>query len=117
MNDWLQLAIAGLIVCAVFFAVWKHGRSNPQDTGTLGRRLVKVEESLKSCATRGSLDLLAEQVRNLEAHAASSAEVIAIEGKINMLAERVAAVKDVGDQTRGGVNRIEAILMKDALKR
>lgn len=126
MADWLQFAIAATIVAGVFFSVWHHGRGNPESTGTLARQLRShgaridgLQEGLKGCATRGALDLLAEQVRNLEAHAASSGEVLALERKItgmnDTLGERIAAVKDTGEDTRAGVRRIEAILMKGAL--
>ncbi|MEO7691274.1 MAG: hypothetical protein ABIS51_18465 [Sphingomonas sp.] len=116
MNEYLQLAIAAAIVIAVFWTVHRHGRGNPENTGHLGRRLREVETTLKGCATRGSLDLLAEQVRNLESHAASSGEVVALEGKINgmegTLSAKIDAVAKAADRTEAGVQRLEGYFLQ-----
>ncbi|RYY25225.1 MAG: hypothetical protein EOP62_14280 [Sphingomonadales bacterium] len=128
MSDYLQLAIAAAIVIAVFYSVHRHGRGNPEGTGALDRRMQKVEQTLKGCATRGSLDLLAEQVRNLEAHAASSGEVAAIEGKINLaraeiqgvrdlMSERISGVAASAKRTEEGVQRIEKFFLEAGMQR
>jgi len=135
MSDWLQLAIAGVIIGLVFLSVHRHGRSNPQGTGTLSRQIGKLfaevstlKSKLANTATKAELGILSGEVRSLEQMAASSGEVIALEGKINQLraelegraaaiAQKVEGLKDTGDHTREGVARIEAILMKGALDR
>lgn len=126
--DIASILVSLLIICVVLFAFWKHGRGNPESTGHLGRQMRKhgetiaaLEERLQGCATRGAVDLLSEQVHNLKASAASSGEVVALESKINglssTLSARIDAVKDTAEDTRSGVRRIEAILMRDAISR
>ncbi|MEO6217745.1 MAG: hypothetical protein ABIO86_17080 [Sphingomonas sp.] len=121
MNEYLQLAIAAAIVIAVFWTVHRHGRGNPENTGHLGRRLKDVEVTLQSCATRGSLDLLAEQVRNLESHAASSGEVIELGARINgiesTLVAKIDAVGKAADRTEAGVQRIEGYFLSKGINR
>lgn len=116
MKDWLQYAIAAGILLLVFWSVHRHGRGNPENTGHLGRRLKDVEATLQGCATRGSLDLLAEQVRNLESHAASSGEVIELGAKINgienTLIAKIDAVAKAADRTEAGVQRIEGYFLQ-----
>ena len=123
MSDTLQLMIAGVIVAAVFFAVWKHGRGNPETTGHLGRKLSRqeaaiasLEAKLEGCATRGAMDLLAEQVRSLEAHSASSGEVIAVQthlnGVANELNAKIDGVRRTADRTDAAVSRIEGYFLQ-----
>jgi len=126
--DMMAVAISLVIVALVFWSVHRHGRTNPESTGKLSREIKKqaaaitaLETKVGACATRGALDLLAEQVRNLEAHAASSGEVIHLSAQLAGLRElmeaKLNALEDAKNETREGVRRIEAILMKGALDR
>ena len=121
--DVVSIAICVVIVAGVFFSVWKHGRGNPETTGSLARQMRKysskidsLEQSLEGCATRGALDLLAEQVSNLRASSASSGEVVALEMKIQgleqTLSAKIDAVAKAADRTEAGVQRIEGYFLQ-----
>ena len=127
MSDYLQVAIAGLIVCLVLFTFLKYGRENPETTGTLSRQIqshhtqiAALETSLEECATRGAVNLLAEQVRSLEAHGATSGEVLALEAKINALATTVTAqlgsVAHSTERTERAIARIEGDFIERGVK-
>ncbi|PTS73813.1 hypothetical protein DBR17_17840 [Sphingomonas sp. HMWF008] len=127
MSDYLQVAIAALIVCLVLFTFLKYGRENPETTGTLSRQIqshrtqiAALETSLEECATRGAVNLLAEQVRNLEAHGATSGEVLALEAKINALSTTVTAqlatVAHSTERTERAIARIEGYFIERGVK-
>ena len=121
--DIASIVFCLLIATAVLFAFYRHGRGNPETTGAIARRQGRIEaeiaelsSSLRGCATRGALDLLAEQVRNLEAHSASSGEVVALELKINGLSEtlnaKIDGVRMAADRTEAAVSRIEGYFLQ-----
>jgi outer membrane murein-binding lipoprotein Lpp len=121
--DIASIAFCVLIIGLVLFAFYRHGRGNPETTGAIARRqgaiekaMAMLETSLEGCATRGALDLLAEQVRNLEAHAASSGEMNALEQKINgmdlTLNAKIDGVRHAADRTEAAVSRIEGYFLQ-----
>ncbi|AJP73157.1 hypothetical protein TS85_17195 [Sphingomonas hengshuiensis] len=120
---------------AVFVTVHRHGRGNPMGTGQLSRQIGKLfaevqrlKTSQGNAATKAELGVLAGEVRALEARAATSMEVIALEGKVNTLratlegqlntvSAQVSDLKESSEVTRKGVEVIQNILMKGALDR
>jgi outer membrane murein-binding lipoprotein Lpp len=116
--DIASIAICLLIIALVLFSFFKHGRGNPETTGSLGRqlrshatKLAEMEETLKGCATTAALGILSTEVRALEANAASSGEVLALAAKLNGLSDTINAkidgVKAAADRTEAAVARIE----------
>ena len=122
MSDWLQVVIAGLIIAFVLYAIFWRGTQNPVGTGALQKQLNTIGSELRALATRvddfcssAELEALRNDVERIEKAAASSAEMIALEGKINVLGERVEGWGGATRRVEGMVQRIEGILVKKAL--
>lgn len=118
LNDIISIMIGLFIVAIVLFAFWKHGRGNPETTGSLARQLrthglkfAEMEETLKGCATTAALGVLASEVRALEQSAASSGEVLALAAQMAGMREtlntKIDGVKAAADRTEAAVARIE----------
>lgn len=110
--------ISIVILFALIVAVWRGGAANPVGTrailDTLGKydaRLRNVETKSLEAASNAAVTLLAEQVKSLEAHAASSGEVIEIQGDVKLLRSTVeakfAGLEKSTDRTEAAVQRIE----------
>ncbi|PKP93179.1 MAG: hypothetical protein CVT77_06510 [Alphaproteobacteria bacterium HGW-Alphaproteobacteria-16] len=135
MNEWLQLAIALVIVALVVWTVFRRGQLNPENTGKLSRQIGKlfaelkrIETKVDQAATASDFDRMRAELKRVETAGASVAMVLALEGKLNRMEERlhgqaettdakIDAVHDAARHARDGVARIEAILMKGALDR
>lgn len=135
MHDWLQIAIGLLIVGAVFWGIRANGQANPSSTGKLSRQigklfteLRKIENKVDQAASAADFESLSGELRRVEASAASAVVVLALEGKLNRMEERlqghaettaakIDAVHAMARRTDEGIQRIEAILMKGALDR
>lgn len=114
----LELLVSGVIIIGIIVMIWRGGAANPVSTGGLERRigehtrrLGSVEEQLKGCATSAALGLLATEMRSLEERAASSGEVLALEGKMVAFDARVdGRLAALEMQFSGKVDRIDAQL-------
>lgn len=122
MSDWLQVVIAGLIIAFVLYAIFWRGTQNPVGTGalqnqlnTIGAKLQSVSERIDGFCTTGDLEALKADIERIESGAASSKEIVALEGKINVLGERVDGWGGATRRVEGMVQRIEGILVKKAL--
>ncbi len=106
MNDYLQLAIAGLIVAAVLFSVWKHGRNNPESTGRIARRLTKLEETVSSQGQR--ISGVEESVDRLR-------EETATRGDVEAVRVAVERDRDINERTWNAVSRIQDFFIDKAI--
>lgn len=97
-------------------------RALVKEHGKLKDRIAAVEAQVGGCATKSDFAVLNGKIDALEEHAASSGEINALEGKVNVVAERVEGLRgtiqdmrDDGRETRESVKVIERLLMKGAL--
>lgn len=127
LSDLASIAITGLILGLAVLSAWRYGRLNPENTGRLGKEIgklssdfKKLEERVGGCATTAALGLLASEVRSLEAGAASSGEMLALEGKINALAEKIDAtvggLRESSDRTWEAVDRMQRFFIEEGLR-
>lgn len=76
-GDWFELAIIAVIIIGIGYTIWKGGAANPESTGSLGRRLAKIDAEVRALkagetrlATKDDLKLvhirLSEQERGQE---------------------------------------------------
>ena len=126
-SDLASIAITLAILGMAVFSAWRYGRLNPQNTGRLGKDIgslktefKKLELRVGGCATTEALSLLAVQIHSLEAGTASSTEMLALELKINTLAERVDAqlggIKESSDRTWEAVDRMQRFWMEEGFR-
>lgn len=47
-GNWMELAIITFIVVGIGVTVWKGGAANPETTGSLGRRMGRMEADLRA---------------------------------------------------------------------
>ena len=128
----MQIDISAIVAIALLLAViflgWRSNRAPGLDHRLLKEhshlktRLTTVEEALKSCATRADVIALSGKIDALEEYAASAGDINALEGKVNVIGERVDGVRrsiiemrEDGKETRESLKVIERLLMKGAL--
>ncbi len=125
--DFASIIAITLLVAVILLALLgrrqqRHGvtgvdRALVKEHGRLKDRMTAVEAQLGGCATKGDFAVLSAKIDALEEHAASSGEINALEGKINVIGERVEGMKEMTSDTRDSVRVIERILMNGRLDR
>lgn len=109
------------LIAGLFLLGWRANRAPGADRALLKEhsqlkgRISALEEGFKGCATRADVAALSGKIDALEEHTASSGEMNALEGKINVIGERVDGVKEMMHDTRESVKVIERLLMKGRL--
>lgn len=134
--DWASVAISLAIIALVLLVHWRGqrvgiagtqaGTGSARQINKLFAEVSSIKDRVEGLASRPELTLLASQLKALEQHAASSGEVYAVEGKINALRSQLEGniktlhaelqgVAKAADRTEDAVQRIEGILIKQAL--
>lgn len=98
MHDWLQYAIAALIVFAVFYSVHRHGRGNPESTGRLARKVTKLEETLYQQGSK--IEAVEVSVDRLATETATKTDIARIEQKID-------GDRNINERTWSAVSRLQ----------
>jgi hypothetical protein len=118
----IEIVVSVVILVGMVWIVFRTGARNPVPTGDLskqlrhlGGRVERVEESIKSTASKAEVALLAGEVEALKQHTATSGDILALEGKINALRAELIGIGKAADRTEQGVQTIQNILMKKAL--
>lgn len=106
MSDYLQLAIAGVIVAMVFYAVWRNGRANPETTGRLARRMAKMEATVSAQG---------EKIQGVEESVDRLARSTATTGDITGLRAEIAADREINERTWGAVSRLQDFFIDKAI--
>jgi hypothetical protein len=106
VNDYLQLAIGGLILAVVFYSVWRNGRNNPESTGQLARRIKKMEET---CAA------IDPRIKAVEESVDRLARSTATTGDITALRAEIVADREVNERTWGAVSRLQDFFIDKAI--
>lgn len=111
------------LMAVVIFLGWRNNRQ-PHSSHALIReharlksRLSAVEADLKGCATKSDVAALSGKIDALEEHAASSGELTALEGKINVALSKIDAVEKATDRTEEGIKRIEGFFIQKGIAR
>ncbi len=55
-GSWLELAIIAVIILGIGISIWKGGQANPEGTGTLQRRVDRIDGDVKALAARVAAD-------------------------------------------------------------
>lgn len=118
----MQIDIAttlALVLCLSVLLLGVRARRSPgvdrallEDHSRLKTRVTTLEEGLKGCATRADMVALSGKIDALEEHAASAGDINALEGKVNVIGERVQGVKETVNEMRDSVKFIERVMMK-----
>jgi len=106
MNSWLEVVIAGVIVLGILVAILRTGQANPQPTGRLMTRILKVEGDFEGIKHR-----VGEMEKTLEAMERQMATKEDIE-HLEKLMERDAATSK---KTWDAIQRLENFFLQDAI--
>lgn len=98
--SWFELAVVAFIMIGIFVA-WRSGQANPEGTGSLGRKVSKVEGAVTTLDTR--LRHVEQDVEELKREAATTKDIERLE--------------QLGERTFRAVDRIEKIILEKGLGR
>lgn len=79
-ENWFELAIIVFIIAGIGAAIWKGGQANPEGTGSLGKRLSRLDSALSKL--RGNVDTM-------------NGKITAIEARVEDIDERAAKTSDM----------------------
>ncbi|MDF7776886.1 hypothetical protein P1X14_16635 [Sphingomonas sp. AOB5] len=119
--DWISLLVGLCIIAAVLWVYW-NGRRDAGVADAPNRQIRKlfaevkaIQKTLESTATADDLNLIRSEMKRVEGAAASSGEVLALEGKINVLRAEMQGAKELAGRTHDAVDRIERHLIRKAM--
>lgn len=129
MKDWFDFAVIGFIAFGIILAVWRQGRANPEDTGTLGKRLNRLEG--KTAAIGVQVTTIEKQVDDLERRSAKASDIERLERQVTeqgkrqdqlaiqmgQIAELVAATKEAGDQRGKQLDRLYDFIVERGMSK
>lgn len=111
IGNWLELAIIAVIIMGIIVAIWKGGSANPEGTGSLGKKLTRLDAHV------GDIDQWVERVNaelaRLDSHAASKADIKRLERSVEAvkvevaeLAQKAASREATLDHVKHQVDRL-----------
>lgn len=114
MSDRIELMITLLTMGIVLYTVWRHGRSNPESTGDLARRVGQLGKKLDahvelSKARDARVEQLAEQISEMSDGMVRASDLAALRAEIS--ADRV-----VNQRTWEAVSRIEHFFLRRGIE-
>ena len=119
-----ETAIGVVILFFFAYVIWRGGKAHPVGTGqlqkqlnTIGGEVRVLAKRVDGCAITADVERLRGEIREMEARVASSAEVIALEGKIGTLVARLDGMDRVLDRVDNGVQRIEGFFLQKGIER
>lgn len=99
----IEIAIILFIVIGIVVAIFKVGRANPQDTGTLA----------------GSIETIKREVRDVESrvgHIEQSVRGMATKADIERVEAKIDGHRELADRTASGVKRLEDFFLDRGIK-
>lgn len=120
--DW-EVAVG--IACILFFAwvMWRGGSSNPVGTGqlqrqlnTIGSKVGSLEAAVIACASKGELEKMSAEMKEMEKRVASSGEVFAVQEQIKTVNARMTGIEKLVERTDAGVARIEGYFLEKGIR-
>lgn len=99
----IEIAIILFIVIGIVVAIFKVGRANPQDTGTLA----------------GSIETIKREVRDVESrvgHIEQSVRGMATKADIERVEAKIDGHRELADRTASGVKRLEDFFLDKGIK-
>jgi hypothetical protein len=114
MNDWYQWTIIAFVVLSILWHVWKGGASNPESTGSLGRKVSNLSGEVNKLG--GRVGHVEAEMKDLKQEAATTKDVLRIEERINTVRAEIEGHRALSQATNESVRRIERVLIEKSLK-
>lgn len=128
-TTWLEPALIILIMTGIVLAIWKGGQANPEGTGTLGKRLGRLEGKVSSVASQ--VGTIEKQVEDIERRSAKASDIERLERQLaeqskrmaeaaiqmGKLAEVQAATKEAGDQRGKQLDRLYDFIVQRGMSK
>ena len=112
MNEnWFELIIIAVIMLGIGIAVWKGGAANPEGTGSLGRKVTKLDKEVISLTDK--VTAIQGELTRIDNNAASKADIrrleksiASIEVTVSEISKNAAAREATLDHVRQQVDRL-----------
>lgn len=108
-----EWAVVAFIVASILFHIWRGGARNPESTGALGGKLNKLSQDLAEVGTR--VGQVEKKMEEIERDSASVKDIQRIEERIETVYAVINGHKELSAATNRSVERIEKILIEQAL--
>jgi predicted nucleic acid-binding Zn-ribbon protein len=93
--DWDTL-LSVVILIAIALVIFRGGSKNPVGTGqlqsqlnTIGSKIVRIEAKLADTCSAADLEQLRGEIQQIESGTASSVELVALQGELHVVGEKV----------------------------
>lgn len=93
IENWFEAAIIAVIIAGIAVAVWRGGQSNPEGTGSLGRKVTRLDGTVQSLvAETQDID---RRVGEIERTAAKTSDIKRLERQLAQHNSDLAAVREM----------------------
>lgn len=103
MSDWLEIAIAAIIIIGLATAIFRSGTANPEPTGSVVKRMSALEVEQEKLKNR---------LQHLEASIDKLVTNMATKSDIAHLKELMQRDERLAQKTWDAVDRMEAFFLK-----
>lgn len=121
--DW-EAVLSFLMLSAIAVAIWRGGGKNPVGTGalqrqlnTIGSKVGRIEDALEGKCSTADLAALRGEIRQIEAGTATSKELLALQGELHVVAEKVNGWGRATERTELMLQRIEGHFLRKGIER
>lgn len=108
-----EWAVVAFITLSILFHVWRGGAANPESTGALSRKFTGMSDKLSTIS--GRVGQVESRLEDIERDAATVKDIARIEERIETVRAEAAGRAELAAATNRSVERIERILIEQAL--
>lgn len=118
MGNWFELAIIAFIGVGIAVAIFRGGAANPESTGSLSRKLNKLQSDVSSLrGVKQDVANLKDRVAEIERRGATVEDIRGLEAQIKELATSDAGQTATLDHVRNQVDRLYDFIVKRGMEK
>lgn len=133
-ESWQELAMIAFIVVGIAAAIWKGGQANPEGTGSLGKKLARLESDVRTVkrdvsgvvssvdAQAKKTDAIEHQIQDIERRSAKASDIERLErlvveqGRQNAeLRSELAKISEAGEQRGKQLDRLYDFIVQKGM--
>lgn len=117
-ENWFELAIIAFIGLGIAVAIFRGGAANPESTGSLGRKLSKLQADVsKLGGVKQDVAALQSRVAEIERRGATIDDIRGLEIKVDELAQQAAGRTATLDHVKEQVDRLYDFIVKRGMEK
>ncbi len=120
-ENWFEAAIIVAIIAGIMLAVWKGGAANPEGTGSLGRKVSRLDGDVHKFG--GELVEVSRRLAEVEKNSAKVQDIKRLEtaigksdDKIDELLERTAAISTASEHRGHQLDMVYQAIVQKGMK-